>query len=87
LFLAPNGMTTNLSELVIGDLLKVTGGMQSPAQFDAVNRIDTEATLIAIGRAEVWHHINQMLNLPDRTALSLVQDAIHIGVEHDRQPE
>ena len=82
LFLAPNGAVTNVSELVIGDLLKITGGVQAPTQYDAAGRVDTEATLIAIGRQDVWRHINQMLNLPDRTNLQLVQDAIHVGVEH-----
>jgi len=87
LFMLQTGQLTNLSELVLGDLLKVTGGMQSPIQFDAAGKVDSEATLVAIGRQDVWRHINQMINLPDRTSLSLVQDDIHVGVDHDRPTE
>ena len=86
LFMAPNGSVTNVSELVIGDLLKITGGLQSPVQYDNLGKIDNEATLVAIGRQDVWRHINQMLNLPDRTNLQLVQDAIHVGVDRG-QPD
>lgn len=80
-FMAPGGVH-DVARMVLGDLAKFTGALQSPTQYDANNKVDTEATLIAIGRADVWRHIDQMLNLPSDAAMAMLKDAIHVGVEH-----
>lgn len=85
-FLVPQGGVNDLARLVLGDLLKFSGAVQSPTQYDTNNRVDTNATLIAIGRADVWRHIDQMLNLPSDAAMAMLKDAIHVGVEHG-QPD
>jgi hypothetical protein len=87
LFLLNEGGMTDIARLVIGDLIKVTGGVQSPVQYDSLSKVDTEATLIALGCQKVWLHINSMLHLPERTTMGLMQDAIHVGVDHDRHDD
>ncbi len=84
LFLLQGGGMTDIAQLVLGDLIKITGGAQSPVQYDTLGKIDSEATLVTIGMQNVWRHINSMLHLPERTTLGLMQDAIHVGVEHER---
>lgn len=85
-FLAPQGGVHDLARLVLGDLAKFTGSLQSPTQYDAAGRVDTEATLIAVGRADVWRHIDQMLNLPSDASMAMLKDAIQVGVERG-QPD
>ncbi len=84
LFLLNEGGMTDIAQLVLGDLMKITGGLQSPVQYDDLHKVDHDATLITIGRQDVWRHINEQLHLPERTAMTLLQDAIHVGVEHER---
>lgn len=84
LFLLNDGGMTDIAQLVLGDLMKITGGAQSPIQYDTLGKIDNDATLVTIGMQNVWRHINSMLHLPERTAMTLLQDAIHVGVEHER---
>lgn len=85
-FMAPQGGVHELARLVLGDLLKFTGALQSPTQY-ANNGVDTQGTLIAIGRADVWRHIDQMLNLPSDASMAMLKDAIHVGVDHGRPDE
>ncbi len=70
-FLAPNGELPDAQVTVIEDLLRITGALQSPTQFDNVGRVDADATLIAVGRQEVWKYVNQQLNLPDRETMRI----------------
>lgn len=78
---------SDIARLVLGDLLKVTGGLQDPTQRDDTGKVDMNATLLAIGMQNVWRHIDQMLNLPSSTSMGMLKDAILVGVDHDRHDE
>ena len=82
-FLAPNGDVPDACRLVLGALLRYTGGVQSPTQYDATGKVDTEATLIAIGRADVWRFITEKLNLSDATIYTIAKDALRIPAGDD----
>lgn len=74
-FLAPNGDVPEAARIVIADLARLTGGFRSPTQFDAAGRLDDKATLVAIGRQEVWTYLTQKLNLPERQSMAIVATA------------
>lgn len=83
-FLAPIGGVQELARIVLGDLLKFTGALQSPTQYDDNQCVDPNATLIAVGRADVWRRIDQMLNLPSDATMAMLKDAIQVGVRDER---
>ena len=70
-FFAPNGDTPDAQRLVLSDIVRYCAAGRSPVVFAADGSVDPNATLVAVGRQEVWHHINQILNIPDRDIVRL----------------
>jgi hypothetical protein len=70
-FFAPNGDTPDAQRRVLSDIVKFCAAGRSPVVFDPSGKVDADATLVAVGRQEVWHHINQVLNIPDRDIVRL----------------
>lgn len=70
-FLAPNGGMANWQQLTLSALCQKCAGGQSPVVFKADGAVDADATLIAVGRQEVWHWLNQMLGIPDPDVAAL----------------
>ena len=72
-FMAPNGEMPDAQRAVLADLVKFCAGGRTPRCQKSDGGVDTNATMIAIGRQEVWHHVNQMLGIPE---LDVVRMAI-----------
>jgi len=70
-FFAPNGDMPDAQRRVLGDIVRYCAAGRSPVVFAADGSVDANATLVAVGRQEVWHHINQVLNMPDRDIVRL----------------
>lgn len=68
LFNDPRG--TDAARLVLEDLAKFCAAGRSP-RVDSAAGVDLHGTLVAVGRLEVWHRINQNLGLPDRDIVRL----------------
>lgn len=70
-FLAPNGTMSDAQLRVLAALAQHCAAGRTPACFDNNNRLDADATLIAVGRQDVWHWINQILGIPDQEVARL----------------
>lgn len=68
LFNDPRG--TDAARIVLEDLAKFCAAGRTPCVFGATG-VDVNGTLVAVGRLEVWHRINQNLGLPDRDVVRL----------------
>jgi hypothetical protein len=65
---------------VLIDLADFCRANEAPVHIDANGRVDTERSMILIGRLEVWHRIQQRLNLtPQQLALLYVRVPIIPG--------
>jgi hypothetical protein len=70
MFLAPNGDIPEASKLVLADLAKFCAAGTSPRSIGPIG-IDTNATMMMLGRQEVWYHINRILGIPERDVVQL----------------
>lgn len=70
-FLAPNGGMANWQQLTLAALCQFCAGGNSPRVDGPDKTVDVNATLIAVGRQEVWHWLNQMLGIPDPDVAAL----------------
>jgi hypothetical protein len=70
-FLAPNGQMSDAQARVMAALAQQTAAGRSPVVFGKDGNVDAHATLIAVGRQEVWHWLNQMLGIPDADVVKL----------------
>lgn len=65
-FLAPNGSMSDAQALVLTALAQQCAAGRTPVVISPIDgKVDPNATLIATGRQEVWHWINQLLGIPD----------------------
>ena len=65
IFLAPNGMMPDAQKTFLGAMAKFCAAGRSPRSIGAVG-IDTNATMMMVGRQEVWCWLNNLINIPDR---------------------
>ena len=70
MFFAPNGDIPDAPKVVLADLAKFCAAGTSPRSIGPIG-IDTNATMMMLGRQEVWYHINKILGIPDRDVARL----------------
>lgn len=70
-FLAPNGQMSNAQIMVMSAIAKQCAAGRSTACFDSNGRLDADATLVAVGRQDIWHWMNQLLGIPDQEVARL----------------
>ena len=73
-FLAPNGSMSGAQTIVVAAMAQFCAAGRSPVCFGSDGRVDERATMVAIGRQEVWHWMNQLLGIPDQEVARL---AVH----------
>lgn len=82
MFFAPNGGIPDASRVVLGDLAKFCAAGTTPRSIGPIG-IDTNATMMMVGRQEVWFHINKILGIPDRDVARLAIPPAEPGEHHD----
>lgn len=70
-FLAPQGGMSDWQQRTLAAMCQFCAGGNSPRVDGPDGRVDRDATLIAVGRLEVWQWLNQMLGIPDPDVAAL----------------